>query len=82
MDAVLNFLHWGFDHIFYLIISFFVVLKWQELYQALLMQPLRGGNGVVQMDELAKYILMVFLGVMIYYEGKRSEEHTSELQSH
>ena len=59
---------------FYSLVMFFLIFKGNELYTYFLLQPLRGGNGVVQMDEFAKYIMMILLVYMVYKEGESAEQ--------
>jgi hypothetical protein len=62
------------DHIALILALLFVAWKSKELYLYFVLQPLRGGNGVVQMDEFAKYCLVWILIYMVYREGQ-SEQH-------
>ena len=71
ISSIAHFLseYWGL-----LLGLFFLIWKGKELYLYFVLQPLRGGNGVVQMDEFAKYVMMVLLIYMVYREGQ-DESH-------
>jgi hypothetical protein len=54
---------------------FFIIWRRETLYQSLVLDPLRGDNGITQMDELAKYVLVSCLVYMIYREGKDTQRY-------
>lgn len=57
------------------ILFFLIVLRWGSLiYKELVFTPLAGGNGKVQMDELAKYVVIVSFVFSSYIEGSRKHE--------
>lgn len=74
MDMVQSFLLWVVDHWVVFTLILLIILKGEQLYTYFLLQPLRGGNGVVQMDEFAKYIMMILLVYMVYKEGESAEQ--------
>ena len=41
----------------------------KDIAQALFWQPIRGNNGITQLDELGKYIVIWITTWMIIYEG-------------
>lgn len=73
MDAITSFFTWAANHWLPMAAFFLILWKGKELYTYFLLQPLRGGNGVVQMDEFAKYVLVLLLAYMIYQEGQTPE---------
>ena len=50
----------------------FVLLNRKVLFRALFLEPIRGGNGITQMDELAKYILLM-LAIVVTFNNLDSE---------
>ena len=69
-DALLDFFAWCFNNIFVILIILFLVWEGRMLYKTLFLQPIRGGNGIAQMDEVAKWLMMVYLGYMVWKEGE------------
>ena len=74
MDAITHFGTWFFDHIFMVILIAFLIWEGKRVYRTLFLQPIRGGNGVAQMDEVAKWLMMIFLGYMVWKEGEAPEQ--------
>lgn len=57
------------------ILLFLIVLRWgRTAYKELIFNPLAGGNGKVQMDELAKFVVIVAFAFSSYIEGRRTSE--------
>ena len=67
---IFEILNWVLDNLLLLLIIVILIWERHTLYNSLLLQPLRGGNGVTQMDELAKYVMLVILVYMTYREGE------------
>lgn len=52
-----------------------VFLRWgTTIYRELVFTPLAGGNGKVQMDELAKFVVITSFVFSSYIEGSRKHE--------
>lgn len=60
-DIGLAIFEWVQNHFIAIIVAIFIFIERKTLYNALFLQPIRGGNGVTQMDELAKYVIVVLL---------------------
>lgn len=58
----------------FLIVMFLIDRK--NLLEALLWQPLRGGNGVVQMMELGQYVMVILLVFMTLEERRDGEQYS------
>ena len=53
---------------FYVIVGLiFVAINRKTLFKSLFLEPIRGGNGVTQMDELAKYVIIILSIVVTFY---------------
>lgn len=50
------------------------------LVNSLIWQPLKGNDGVTQMDELAKYLITLSGIWMVFYEGVQSEQQFTDFQ--
>ena len=50
------------------------------IFNAFLWEPIRGGNGKTQLDELAKYAIVVSAVWMIIYEGITEGAQFSDIQ--
>lgn len=68
MNALFEFL---WSNIWTLIAVATVLLYGRKLYQDLLFTPLAGGNGKVQMDELAKLVILIVFVYSCYVEAHR-----------
>jgi hypothetical protein len=44
------------------------------LYTTFIFKPLAGGNGVIQMDEMAKAVLIVMICIASHREGKTPQQ--------
>lgn len=74
MEIVNSIAHFITEHWMMMLGSFIVLWKGKELYLYFVLQPLRGGNGVVQMDEFIKYVLTGVFIYMAYKEGESAEQ--------
>lgn len=50
------------------------------MFNALFLQPIRGGNGVTQLDELGKYGVIWVTVWTIIYEGIRMDQQFTDVQ--
>lgn len=51
------------------------MIRWiTKIYQTLFFDPLAGGNGKVQMDEIAKAVMIVMICMASAREGKSTEQ--------
>lgn len=57
-----------------------IIEKINHLFDAMLWQPLRGGNGVTQMSELAQYISIWLLVWMVVKEGFMSGDQFTDME--
>jgi len=69
-SVLIDYLTLLFDNLGLILLVGLILWERSTLYNSLLLQPLRGGNGITQMDELAKYVMLCILIYMIYMEGK------------
>jgi len=68
MSAVLDFI---LANIWTLLLIAVVILYGKKIYQDLLFTPLAGGNGKVQMDEMAKAVILAVFVYSVYIEAHR-----------
>lgn len=71
MNELFNFL-WA--NVWTLLAIATVIIYGRKLYQELLFTPLAGGNGKVQMDELAKLVILLVFVYSCYVEAHRKTE--------
>ncbi len=72
---MLNVLSWLWNNV-WTVIAIFIVIKYgKTMYRELLFTPLAGGNGKVQMDELAKFVILVVFIASAYVEATRTTEY-------
>lgn len=72
MITVLNFI---WENIWTLILIAAIIKYGRKIYQDLIFTPLAGGNGKVQMDEVAKAIILIVFVLSAYKEANRTTEH-------
>ena len=63
-------LHWLGQHWLDILFVGFIVRFGKLLFQMLIQQPLQGEDGKTSMDEFAKYMLVVYLGWVLYQIGQ------------
>ena len=62
------------DNFSLVVFAVFVLWERKVLFKGLFLEPIRGGNGKTQMDELAKWIMIWMLVYMIHLEGQSVEQ--------
>ena len=72
MNTILT---WIWSNAWELIALFAVIRYGKILGKILLFDPLAGGNGKVQMDELAKFLILIVFVWWAYIEATRTVEH-------
>ena len=65
-ESLIEFALWAFDEIFTIIIVIFLLWKGPKLWELLVLQPIQGPDKQVDMNEFAKYALVIFLGFVLY----------------
>jgi len=67
-------LNWIGTHIWDIIGGGFVIAFGGRLFDMLVKQPLQGDDGEVSMNELAKYSLIVYLGIELFVPTNRNPD--------
>lgn len=62
------------DNFTLIVFAVFVLWERKVLFNGLFLEPIRGGNGKTQMDELAKWVMIWTLVYMIHLEGKSTDQ--------
>lgn len=78
-ESFLDFLHFMNNYVLHIVVAIILYKKRDQLFESLFLQPIRGGNGVTQSDELAKYSLIGLLIFMVYIERQPGEQYASEI---
>ena len=73
LDYINQFITIFLDNLWIVAVMAVIAIEWNKAINGFIFEPLRGGNGITQMDELAKYMMIVYLGWMIVKEGATSE---------
>lgn len=71
MNSLFEFL---WSNVWTLLMVAIIIIYGRKLYNDLLFTPLAGGNGKVQMDELAKLVILVVFVYSCYVEAHRKTE--------
>jgi hypothetical protein len=74
MEKLIEIYNWMYNHIGMIAFVLFVIWERKVLFRGLFLEPIRGGNGKTQMDELAKWIMIWLLVGMVYFEGASVEQ--------
>jgi hypothetical protein len=72
MNTLFN---WLWANIWTILFIAGIILYGKKIYQDLLFTPLAGGNGKVQMDELAKLVILIVFVYSAVVEATRKTEH-------
>lgn len=72
MNTLFNFL---WDNVWTLLLIAAIIRYGRKIYLDLIFTPLAGGNGKVQMDELAKAIILLVFVLSAYKEANRDTEY-------
>jgi hypothetical protein len=71
---IIEFLAWLWEYRLELLVVALVLFYGKSFYTTYIFNPLAGGNGKVQMDEIAKAILLVMIVKASQREGKSVEQ--------
>jgi hypothetical protein len=73
----MKYLEWIGQHWLDILLIGFIIRFGKLLFEMLVQEPLQGDDGHTSMDELAKYSLIVYLGLVLYWI--RSSEYPPEV---
>jgi hypothetical protein len=62
------------DNFTLIVFAVFTVWERKVLFRGLFLEPIRGGNGKTQMNELAKWVMVWVLVYMVHLEGQGVEQ--------
>ncbi len=74
-----NIFDWLVEHWMEVLVFGFIIRWGGLLFDMLIREPLRGRDGHTSMDELAKYSLIVYLGLVLYWIKDASNEYPPEV---
>ena len=75
METLIIILEWTWLNIWKLIALFILLRYWNRIYTELIFHPLAGKNGRVQMDEMAKGVILVVFAASSTVEAFRKTEY-------
>ena len=74
MEWISNIWDWCMSNLFWIVLTVFIIWERKTLFYGLFLEPIRGGNGKTQMNELAEWVLIWTLVYMVHLEGQSAEQ--------
>jgi hypothetical protein len=78
MNLLQNIWNFIYTHLEWLMLWSFVIFHYKTLFNALFLEPIRGGNGVTQTNELAQWAVIALLVYCIIVEGQDEKTYIDQ----